>query len=230
MTLGSTLAALILAPLAVAGCAQHVPSAAAACDAELARARATAVTIEAEWPLRGADEMTALVREVGGRLARHGAAASHRWSFNVVRNHAANAFSIGGGRIYITDGAIDTCATEAELAAMIAHEMGHQLAKHFCAPAHPAGERRKIGGVVQHIDAAREIEADRVAVQVLTAAGYDPRATLTVAIRVVQTQTDDARPDDGRIEALRQLLESGPARGRTDSDEFQRLKRTDAAR
>jgi beta-barrel assembly-enhancing protease len=207
-----------------------VSPAAAACDGEIARARATAATIEAEWPLRGADEMTAFVRDLGDRLARHDAAASQRWTFVVVRNHAANAFAVGDGRIYVTDGAIDACVTEAELAAMIAHEMGHQLANHFCAADASSGQRRRIGGVVQHIDPEKELEADRVAVQVLIAAGYDPRAALTLAIRVAQAQPVGARPDEVRIQALRQLLESAPARGRTDSDEFRRLKRTDAGR
>jgi predicted Zn-dependent protease len=190
----------------------------------------TAAAIEAEWPLRGADDMTAVVRDLGNRLARHDAAAVQRWAFVVVRNHAANAFAIGDGRIYVTDGAIEACATEAELAAMIAHEMGHQLANHFCTADASSGQRRRIGSVVQHLDPEKELEADRVAVQVLTAAGYDPRAALTVAIRVAQTQPGGAPPDGARLDALRQLLQSAPTHGDTDSDRFERLKHTQAGR
>ena len=221
---------MALALLVAVEGAQHVSPAAATCDGESARAKATAATIEADRPLRGADKMTAFVRDLGGRLARRDAAATQRWSFVVVRNHAANAFAVGDGRIYVNDGAIDACATESELAAMIAHEMGHQLANHFCGPESRSGLRRRMGGVVQHIDPEKELEADRVAVQVLSAAGYDPRAALTVAIRIATAQPSGAQPDEARIQALRQLVESAPAGGRIDSDAFQRLKRGDAPR
>jgi hypothetical protein len=194
---------------------------AAGCDDEIERAQATAAIIERDWPLRGADEVTAFVRAVGARLALHAPASTETWTFAVVRDRTANAFAVGNGRIYVTDGAVEAATTEAELAAMVAHEMGHQLAQHFCANGPRAGRRKRIGSLVQHIDPAKEREADRRAVQVLTAAGYDPHAALTAAIHLGR-----ARPDDARVRGLSQLLATVPSSGRTDSEEFRRLKAT----
>jgi predicted Zn-dependent protease len=212
------LAALLSA--AVTACAARVPER-PGCDSEAPRARLVAARIERQWPLRGADEVTDLVRIVGSGLGRQGTASSRTWGFVVLRSRAANAFAIGDGRIYLTDGALDACATEAELAAMIAHEMGHQLAGHFCRGVSDSARSTRIGSLVQHIDPAQEREADRLAVEILIAAGYDARAALTVAQRIDKDPAADGR----RVEALRRLVEAAPATGRSDSEEFRRVKR-----
>jgi len=168
------------------------------------------------------------VRALGGRLAAHAPAPPGRWAFVVVRNRAPNAFAIGDRRVYVTDGAIEACATEAELAAMVAHEMGHQLANHFCA-ADSGTQRQRMGTLAQHIDADKELEADRIAVQILTAADYDPRAALSAAMRVADGPGGSGL-SQARIQALRQLLETAPASGSGDSDAFRDLKRAKPAR
>jgi hypothetical protein len=54
------------------------------------------------------------------------------WEFNVIvlENKIVDGFAVPGGYIFITTGAINNCKNEAELAAVIAHEMGHILRKH----------------------------------------------------------------------------------------------------
>ncbi|HPN38655.1 MAG TPA: M48 family metalloprotease [Melioribacteraceae bacterium] len=54
------------------------------------------------------------------------------WEFNVIvlDNKVVDGFAVPGGYIFITTGAINNCKDEAELAAVIAHEMGHILRKH----------------------------------------------------------------------------------------------------
>jgi len=54
------------------------------------------------------------------------------WEFNVIvlENKIVDGFAVPGGYIFITTSAINNCKNEAELAAVIAHEMGHILRKH----------------------------------------------------------------------------------------------------
>jgi predicted Zn-dependent protease len=70
------------------------------------------------------------VNRVGQQLAK----ASHRpnlpWTFAVVDEQAVNAFALPGGFIYVTRGILPFLQTEAELAAVMGHEVGHVDARH----------------------------------------------------------------------------------------------------
>lgn len=72
----------------------------------------------------------AYVTNVGMKLAK----ASHRpnlpWKFTVVDEPAVNAFALPGGFIYITRGILPYLRDEAELAAVLGHEVGHVDARH----------------------------------------------------------------------------------------------------
>jgi predicted Zn-dependent protease len=67
---------------------------------------------------------------IGQKLA----AASERpkldWSFQVVDDAAVNAFALPGGYIYVTRGLLAHLNSEAELAAVLGHEIGHVTARH----------------------------------------------------------------------------------------------------
>lgn len=219
------LAAALLLSLLV--CAS---GATAADDAEARRARATASRIEATWPLAGSGPVASYVRALGAKLAEHAGASPYRWRFVVVRDRAANAFAIGAGRIYVNDGVILGCENEAEVAAILAHEMGHQQAGHFRAAASTgrdeANPRVDLGAVTQELDPQKEREADRLALQILAAAGYDPHAALTLALRQQALHGHGAQAiDDARIAALRTALEPYPAQGRLDSEAYRALRK-----
>lgn len=204
-------------------------------DAEARRARATAARIEAQWPLAGSGPVATYVRKLGAKLGAHAGPTPYAWRFVVVRNRAANAFAIGGGRIYVNDGVILGCANEAEVAAILAHEMGHQQAGHFRAAAASTGRdaanpRVELGGVTQELDAAKEREADRIALRILADAGYDPRAALTLALRQEAHDASGAGPrDESRIASLRTELASLPATGELDSEAYRALRKRLAA-
>ena len=94
----------------------------------------------------------------------------------MVRDRSANAFAIGGGVVYVHDGTIAAARNEAEVAAVLAHEMGHELAGHFCGDTSWAGllgdlfaagpsDGRGIGSMRQTIDPAREHAADRLSLR-----------------------------------------------------------------
>jgi len=204
------------------------------------RARVTAQTIAREWPVAPTGPVTRFVRAIGERLA-HGAPPSpFPWSFTVIRNRAANAFSIGGGRIYVNEGTPFFCEDEAELAAILAHEMGHELAGHFrgayandasggwlgavLGAQRSTGTARQIGSVHQQLDPAREREADRISIEILESAGYDPHAALRIAERLARTAPSSRPAAARRLQALEKLLEGVPATGMRDTEAFRRLK------
>jgi predicted Zn-dependent protease len=76
------------------------------------------------------DELSAYVNSVGQRAA----SVSHRggitYHFAVVDNSIANAFALPGGYIYITRGLLSMMDNEAQLAAVLGHEVGHVSARH----------------------------------------------------------------------------------------------------
>ena len=127
------------------------------------------------------------------------------WRILSVRDMSVNAFSIGDGRIYLTDGSFNFVNNEAELAAILAHEIGHQLAGHFCAGRDQAfNERRQVGSLVQVIDINREIEADTIALGLLHSAGFPPRAMLEIVTRL--PMTGDIRQHRLRLRKLTENL------------------------
>ena len=142
-------------------------------------------------------ELPAYVRGVGQKLL----GTSHRpalpWSFAVVDQPAVNAFAVPGGFIYLTRGILPFLRDEAELAAVLGHEIGHVDARHS-AEAYSkqlsAGFGLAIAGVLapstqrlQGLAGAglgvlflkfgrdAELESDRLGVGYAASAGWDPQ-------------------------------------------------------
>lgn len=73
--------------------------------------------------------MQARVNRIGMRLAAVVPRAHARWEFIVLNTQKLNAFSVGGGRIFVTRGML-TNVDDEELAGAMAHEMGHDQLRH----------------------------------------------------------------------------------------------------
>src|SRR6056297_3916692 len=74
-------------------------------------------------------QITAYVKEVGGRLA----AVSDRqlpYEFQVINDSTPNAWALPGGKIAINRGLLVEMQSEAELAAVLSHEIVHSAAAH----------------------------------------------------------------------------------------------------
>ena len=201
--------------------------------------------IENEWPLRGSgDSVSQYVQKLGIRLANFSVYGQNiSWRFSVVRNLAPNAFSIGGGYVFITDGAVNFVQNESELAAILAHELGHELAGHFCGSSDlsnsgglfdifsaPETQQHQvgIGSMMLAVDPVKEQQADQIAISILQAGGYDPQAMLGVARRL--PKGDNVHPGDSqRLQALESLLAKIPPTKAQDSEDFRTIKRTLAA-
>jgi predicted Zn-dependent protease len=74
--------------------------------------------------------LQAYVRHIGGRLAAASERPALPWTFGVVDDPAPNAFALPGGPIYVTRGLIAVLNSEAALASVLAHEIGHITARH----------------------------------------------------------------------------------------------------
>jgi predicted Zn-dependent protease len=70
------------------------------------------------------------VNEIGQRLAQSSERPDIPYTFQVVDDRAINAFATMGGYVYINTGTILAADNEAELASVIAHEIGHITARH----------------------------------------------------------------------------------------------------
>ena len=81
----------------------------------------------------GLDPDTALqryVQDLGTRLAARSERPGLPWTFRVVDDPVVNAFALPGGYIYVTRGILAHLNSEAELSAVVGHEIGHVTARH----------------------------------------------------------------------------------------------------
>jgi predicted Zn-dependent protease len=70
------------------------------------------------------------VHAIGTRLASSSERPELPWTFRVVDDPTPNAFALPGGYIFFTRGLMNLMDSEAELAAVLGHEIGHVTARH----------------------------------------------------------------------------------------------------
>ncbi|NWG38570.1 MAG: M48 family metalloprotease [Hydrogenophilaceae bacterium] len=156
-------------------------------------------------------QLQAYVTRVGKALA----AKSHRphldWHFTVVDSPEVNAFALPGGYIYITRGIMAYLNSEAELAGVMGHEIGHVTARHGVrqqSAATAAGLGAILGSILipgmdnqagatllqqltQSLVAGygreHELESDRLGAEYLAKTAYNPQAMVEV-IGVLKNQ------------------------------------------
>lgn len=73
------------------------------------------------------------VQDLGSRLAATSERPKLPWTFRVVDDPAVNAFALPGGFIYVTRGILAHMTSEAQLATVLGHEIGHVTARHTAA-------------------------------------------------------------------------------------------------
>src|SRR5918992_4283677 len=75
-------------------------------------------------------ELQRYVSDIGLKLAKTSERPNLPWRFTVVDQPVVNAFAVPGGFIYITRGILPFLDSEAELAGVLGHEIGHVTARH----------------------------------------------------------------------------------------------------
>ena len=151
------------------------------------------------------------VDRVGQRLAKQSHRPGLLYRFTVLDSPEINAFALPGGYVYITRGIMAYLGSEAELAAVVGHEIGHVTARHGVRQ-QSAAQAANIGLTIASIfvpevgsmggqnlanlvggallsgyGREQELEADRLGAQYLARADYDPQAIISV-LRVLKNQ------------------------------------------
>ncbi len=128
------------------------------------------------------------VRSVGMRLLRNDARRATRedWRFLVVDTDEPGAWALAGRTIYVSRGLLAHLGSEAELAGVLAHEIAHVHAGHTTRSLFHAARKAPAldASADDELDRDEERQADRMAVQLLADAGYDPRAMLSMLTRL----------------------------------------------
>lgn len=157
-----------------------------------------------EYPALDNPALQAYVNEVGQRLAKQSHRPDLEWHFTVVDSPDVNAFALPGGYVYITRGIMAYLNSEAELAGVVGHEIGHVTARHGVrqqSATTAAGLGAVLGSILvpgmnnqagatlmQSMAQAwtagygrdHELESDRLGAQYLAKTGYDPKAMIEV--------------------------------------------------
>lgn len=136
--------------------------------------------------------LQAYVSRVGQMMAAKNHRQNLRYTFTVLDDPAVNAFALPGGYIYITTGLLAYLNSEAELAGVLGHEIGHVASRHNVSQASwsilggalvsIAGEKLGNKGLINtfgelglsHYSRNQELEADALGAEYLARAGYDP--------------------------------------------------------
>ena len=98
--------------------------------AEIAEGKKSHAQVLQEYGVLANPRVQAYVNDIGQRLARQSQRANLQWTFTVLDSPEINAFALPGGYVYITRGIMVYLDSEADLAGVIGHEIGHVTARH----------------------------------------------------------------------------------------------------
>jgi len=93
--------------------------------------RIVAARILATYPLSSHEKVQKYLTLVGNTVAAYSPRPALDWHFSVLNSEVVNAFSTPGGYIFVTSGALTQMHSEAELAAVLGHEIAHTTQKHI---------------------------------------------------------------------------------------------------
>ncbi|WP_444883763.1 M48 family metalloprotease [Microbulbifer sp. PSTR4-B] len=157
--------------------------------------------------------LTAYVDHVGQKVAAASDRPDIKYHFTIIDSQDINAFALPGGYVYINRGLLTYLHSEAEMAAVLAHEIGHITARHavrqktaatgasaasvlsvLVTGSRVVGDAANLWSTaaVKGYGREMELEADRFGAQYMFKAGYDPTAMLNV-IGILKDQEIFAR-------------------------------------
>ncbi len=151
---------------------------------------------------------TEVVNRAAGRIAKASNKSEYEWEFKLIESAEKNAFCLPGGKIAVYTGMFEILSNEAELAAVLGHEVAHATARHagqritlqFGEEAGFAGLAALMGGTdtlgkkilmqalgvgaaigaVLPFGRSQEAESDQIGEVYMAQAGYDPSAAVTL--------------------------------------------------
>jgi predicted Zn-dependent protease len=99
-------------------------------QAEIAEGAKAHKEVLKEYGVLKNDRVQSYVNDIGQRLAKLSHRSQLKWTFTVLDSPEINAFALPGGYVYITRGIMAYLDSEADLAGVIGHEIGHVTARH----------------------------------------------------------------------------------------------------
>ena len=97
---------------------------------EIAMGREADPAIVAQMGLYPDDGWQTYIQELGSEMAAVSERPDLPWTFRVIDDPIVNAFALPGGFIYVTRGILTHFNSEAELASVLGHEIGHVTGRH----------------------------------------------------------------------------------------------------
>lgn len=197
--------------------------------------RAAAAQVLGAAPLINSELIQQYLNLLGHSLSSKGDGV-YKWRFGAIVSDAINAFAMPGGFILVSTGLLKLLENEDELAFVLAHEIAHVSRKHHYQVVlrQRLAEQASKGlqGVVNSdeisklasasgqiyargLDKGAEFEADRLGVEIITRAGYDPIAAFNVLERLQRFKGNDPRAEllfathPSPAERIDMLLQSG---------------------
>jgi predicted Zn-dependent protease len=177
--------------------------------------KAAAAQVLGAAPLVASELGQQYVNLLGQALAAY-AGATYKWRIGVIKSDAINAFAMPGGYILLSSGLLKSLESEDELAFVLAHEISHVALRHH----YQVVQRQRLAdqaakglqAVTQDGDTAKlaqasgqiyargldktaEFESDRLGVEIMTRAGYDPAAALSVLEKLQRFKGSDPRAE-----------------------------------
>jgi beta-barrel assembly-enhancing protease len=227
-------------------------------EQEIAIGRQANAQVRKEMPELGDAEVTAYVRGIGRRLVAAAPGPKYPYSFSVVNYREINAFALPGGPVWMHRGVLHAASNESQVAGVLAHEVAHIAQRHaagqltkmtlanwgmgllgaFLGNSAGAGAAQMAAGFLANgvflkFSRDDESEADRVGLQIMRRAGWDPRGM----VELFEVLRREGNRDPGSVEIffsshpapvdrIRLLQEriGRTAVGRRDTARFQEIK------
>ena len=206
-------AAVLASALALSGCATNpvtgksdVVTMSAAQELEIGRKMHPQVL--QQYGRYSDEALQAYVNDIGQRIAKVSHLPNLQFTFTVLDSPDINAFALPGGYVYITRGIMAYLNSEAQLVAVLGHEVGHVTARHAVrqqSGATAAGVGATVIGIltgsgdianvanmagtalVRGYGRDMELEADAIGAEYLERMGYQPEAMIDV-VRLLKNQ------------------------------------------
>lgn len=184
---------------------------------EIAIGRQNDEQVKKQYKVYGSKALQDYVNNVGQHIARQSHRPNLQYHFTVLDTPDINAFALPGGYVYITRGILAYLNSEAELAAVLGHEIGHITARHGVRQ-QSAAQAANIGLTIASIFVPQintmggsnmanllggallsgygrehELEADKLGAEYLARTDYDPQAIITVIGVLKNQELQDAQ-------------------------------------
>jgi len=172
---------------------------------EVALGEAIDREVRGAMPVGGDPQTEAYLSRVLHSLTPHVKRDGIPYTITLVRSKEVNAFAVPGGRIYVLQGLLGFVESEAELAAVIAHEMSHVDLRHCVERIQLEQQVRKVSPeiaalarlgheiVLRGYSEEQELEADRDGARLAALAMYDPWEATTLFARFGRTKARQER-------------------------------------